>query len=261
MSGRGTKTGVLLVTLLALASVVVPAAAHGALGGAITRAQATSDWTTASIAGVAVRPGDCIEPPKGPEPGPGEGEEPLEGPTIIDGPDSAPWTCGWIPYLTVGPGSVASDCSSWGRRWNSLGSEVQLLWLGPEDRGGGPLGFDLSGAPLEYGAAATLLCLAAVEAVPEGVGCPAVEGVKCPPYAIVHRTYQLDSAVLEATEPDLGLPSPPPLLGSPTPLPSPDSCKRPGKKAKGTNKKARIGIGPRIRASGKPQRVRRCKRG
>lgn len=234
---------------LLLLAAQAPAVASGASSGEITRAHVTPDWAMASVAGVAVRSSGCIFPPE--EPPAPEKELP---PPIL--PDSPPWTCGWIPYLTAGPGSSPSDCLTSSRRLDSLGPGVQLVWVGPEQKQAGSAAFDYAGIGLEQGSAAPLLCLAAVEAVEEGVVCPAEEGFPCPPYAIVHRTHQLDWAFFEI----FTHPSAPVVLGeSISPPASPKPCStRKGNHAK---RKARIGIGPSVQVSGKPQRVRRCKRG
>jgi hypothetical protein len=108
--------------------------------------------------------------------------------------------CGWIPYATVGPGTSQADCSSAGRRLDSLGQGVQLVWEGKEIGGPGSAGYDLQDVQLENGPNSPLLCLSAVEAVAESIMCAAEElpgGATCPPYVVEHVYYQLDSALLE----------------------------------------------------------------
>jgi hypothetical protein len=192
--------------LMLLALQTAPGLASGpSSSGEISRAQVSSDWTTASIAGVANRINECVEPPEEPEP---EGPEPGEssGPMPPIEPESPPRMCGWIPYATVGPGASQADCSSAGRRLDSLGQDVQLVWAGKEIEGPGSASYDLQDVQLENGPNSPLLCLSAVEAVVESVMCEVVEGGTCP-YAIEHAYYQLDSALLEPPTPSMGNPT------------------------------------------------------
>lgn len=221
------------VPLLLFTCVLTPGAADASVGE-ITRAQVTAGWTSASIAGVATRISGCQAPPGQPKSGPGEEPPP---PPIQ--PDSPPWTCGWIPYATLGPGSSPGDCSSPSRQWGASEGGVQLVWVGPELKSPGSVPFDLGNVSLTLGSSAPLLCLSAVEAVAEGVVCAAEVGHSCPPHAVVHRTYQLDSAVLQIVSP------------------SRRPCHRSGH-GKRRAKKGRIGLGPQMVAKG--QRVRRCER-
>lgn len=245
---NGRRVCFAVVGTLALLGALAPTAASGASVGDITRAVVNSDWAAASIAGEAVRANGCLSPPPSlPEP---KSPEAPKGPTVIPKPDSPPWACGWIPFATAGPGASPGDCTSPSRRWGSLGGEVQLLWAGPELASAGSVPFDLESVALAQGAATPLICLAAVEAVSEAVACAAVEGVSCPPYAIVHRIHQLDSALLEVASPS------PPGLG-----PSPKPCRRLKQRAKSPRGKSRIGLGQGVAVTGQGQRVRRCKRG
>lgn len=237
-----------MACLAAALALGLPAGASGASTGEITRAQVGSDWTTASIAGMAVRSGDCQEPPIGPEPPPGEESTP----PIL--PESPPWTCGWIPFATIGPGSSQSDCSAAARRWDSFGDQVQVVWVGQELKGPGSAGFDLNDVALERGADSPLLCLAAVEAVGEVVGCLAVVGVPCPPYEIRHHTYQLDSALLEIVTAPVAREQ---ALSPPGPKP----CKKERQRLKRPQRQGRVALGPGVRVQGKAKRVRRCKTG
>lgn len=240
--------------MLALLGVLAPAAASGSSSGEITRGEVNPAWTSVSFAGAAIRSNGCppVPPKPPPEPLPPVGEEVLfseEGPKTTPPPPiqpkSEPWQCGWIAYATLGPGQSQSDCSLSSRRFGSLGGEVQLVWTSTELKGVGAAAFDLGEVALEHGLAAPLLCLAAVEAVPEGIVCGADR--VCLPYGIVHAYYQLDSAVLKLT--------PPPETPS-RPCPARWIGRKSAKKKVGS-----IGIGNRIAVSRKAKHVRRCKTG
>src|SRR6476469_6527215 len=166
-----------------------PAGASASSSGEITRALVSPDWTTASIGGEATRSNGCIRPPKGEKPDKEEKEKDPQTPP----PDTPPGLCGWIPFATVGPGASQFDCSA--RRLGSLDENVQLSWVGSELTGIGAATFDLTDFSLQHGSAAPLLCLSAVETVPEGKVC--VPEIDCSGYRYVHLTYQLDSALLE----------------------------------------------------------------
>lgn len=235
---------------LTLLWALTPAVANGSSGGEITRTEVNPAWTAASLAGVAIRATGCPPNPAPPKPPPPDEEvlfskEGLQSPPPPIQPESEPWECGWIAYATLGPGQLPSDCSSPSRRFGSLGEEVQLVWKSTELKGTGAATFDLGEVVLQHGPTAPLLCLAAVEAVPEGIGC-APERV-CPPYGIVHAYYQLDSAVLEVI---------PPPAATPRPCPA-HRVRRKGAKSKA----GRIGIGNRTAVSRNGKRVRRCKTG
>lgn len=234
------------VALAALVCSLTPAAASGSSSGEVTRAEVDAEWTSASIAGVAVRTNDCVQGSTGPKPGPGE--EPPPPPKL---PNSPPWECGWIPYATVGHGSSLEDCSSPSRRWNSIGAGVQVVWVGPELKASGSAEFDLAEVDLEHGSAAPLLCLSAVEAVREGVAC--APEVSCPPYAVVHTVYSLGAAKLEVTQPVRR-----DALG-PT-EPGPQRCSRAKHKHRHHGKN-RIGLGSAKKVTHRGKRVRRCKTG
>lgn len=237
----------------------VPAGATASSSGEITRALVSSDWTTASVAAFAVRSNECGEPPEGiagKEPPPGEFPAPDE-PTIISTPGAAPWRCGWIAFATLGPGASADDCASPERRWGSFGKAVQLIWKGPELKGPGLAQLDLQDATLGGGSASPLLCLAAVEAVFQQVQCKEGKfGSSCPPYRIVHSTYQLDSALLEVI-PTLAATEQSQLL----PVPGEEPCKKQRKRHKRAQKHGGLALGPNIRAKGRPRPMRRCKTG
>jgi hypothetical protein len=159
----------------------------GAASGTITLAATDPGWVSADVVGAVHRTVGCLPSPQTPQP-PSPPWEPQPEP-----PERFP-RCGWIPYATLGP---AGDCSSPARRWPALGEGVQLVWSGGERTGAGSAQFDLRDLPLELGADAPLLCLSVIEAAKEAIVCIAVVPSPCPPYAIVARHYQLDSALLE----------------------------------------------------------------
>jgi hypothetical protein len=202
--GRRVCIGLVAAALMLFALQAAPSLASGpSSSGEISRAQVSPDWTMASIAGVASRTNECVEPPEEPEPP--EGPEPGEssGPTPPIEPESPPQMCGWIPYATVGPGTSQADCSSAGRRLDSLGQGVQLVWEGKEIGGPGSAGYDLQDVQLENGPNGPLLCLSAVEAVVESLMCEVEEEGGTCPYVVEHAYYQLDSALLEPATPSV----------------------------------------------------------
>lgn len=225
----------------------MPSGAAGASSGEITRAEASSDWTAASIAGVVERINQCQTPSSG-KPGPFEPAPPTP-------PDSEPWTCGWIPYVTLGPGSSQGDCTSSARHWDSQGESVQLLWTGQERFAAGKTDFDLQGLALERGADARLLCLAAVESVLVMRFC--IPEISCPP-AIVHVVHQLDSALLEVAKTPQ---SEPPALAQDPPPPSSPACRAQRRKNKRLKNGAKIGLGSYRKATEPGRPIRRCKTG
>ena len=228
-------------------AVCVPAGAAASSSGEITRALVSPDWTTASIAGKAVRSNGCLVAPEQP---PSKGSE-KEKPEPPPPPESPPGVCGWIPFATVGPGSSQADCS--GRGWESLGEGVQLAWVGPELQEPGSATFDLTSVSAQNGAAAPLLCLSAVETDYESKMC--IPEIDCSGYRYVHRTYQLDSALLEvvtAMASEQSQLSTAPGLGP---------CKKPRQRQKRSQKLAGLALGPSVRVKGQPKRVRRCKTG
>lgn len=246
--------GVALSTVVLL---LMPAPAGAASSGEILRAEVNAQWTTASIAGVTVRSTDCV--PREPLIEPPEWWESFFGPPIL--PESEPWECGSIPYATLGPGSSSADCASSNRDWGAFGPGVQLVWSGSELQGNGGASFDLAQVSLVDGSQAPLLCLSAIEAE-EGVVCMAVG---CPRYAIVHATYQLDSAELQVVAsldtPRPGHPheatEPAPTIESP---PARKACHRPSHTQK-PEKRKRIGLTQRKSVTGHGRHVRRCKTG
>lgn len=200
MKGRPVA---LAVALLAVA-VLIPADANASTGN-IAVASASSDWSSASIAGAVYRTTECVEPPDYQSP-PRPPGWPEPEPSLPPPPEYFS-LCAWIPYATVGPGD---DCASPERRWPAKGSKVQVVWSGGERTGVGSAAFDLPDVALELGMDASLLCLSVVEAAAEGIACVQIIPSPCPPYVIVGRSYQLDSALLEAASAVASPPSIPP---------------------------------------------------
>ena len=248
-----------MACLVIAVALVLPGGAIASSSGEITRALVSSDWTTASIAASAVRSKGCVEPPEekiGKEPPPGEEfpERPFE--TIItSGPEYAPWECGWIAFATLGPGTSADDCASPGRRWGSFEKGVRLVWESTELKDPGQAQFDLQNVALNDGYAAPLLCLAAVEAIPEGYCKERKFGFDCW-YRILHKTDQLDSAQLEIVPASMAGEQARPLSPS-----GREPCRKLRKRQKRSQKQGGLALGSAIRVQGKPKRVRRCKTG
>lgn len=218
------------VAVLSCITVLLPVDAFASSSGEITRAVVTGGWESGSFAGTAIRANHCEEVPEEREPRPPG--EPGESSSSVIQPSSAPWECGWIAYATLGPGSSSSDCSSPQREWGSLGAGVQLVWTGEELDSAGSSQFDLPNVDLQYGGAAPLLCLSAVESYPRRFMCIGGPEERCERYVITHRTYQLDSALLEPSSVTES-PVSPPAQASPQditapPAPYPRSCR--GKK-------------------------------
>lgn len=233
-----------------LALLLVPSGALASSSGEIARAEASLDWATASIAGEATRSNGCIRPPnEGPDK---EKEEPNDKGPAPTPPTSAPYECGWIPLATIGPGSSPEDCSAPARRLGSIGAGVQLAWVGSELKGAGSAAFDLPSYVLQHGAAGPLLCLSAVETVFEATAC--IPEIDCSGYGMLHRTYQLDSALLEVI-------APPALQTQMAPASPGPSCGKPGKRHRRSIRRAGIGIGAATAVSVKAKRVGRCKTG
>lgn len=252
------------VTILAAAMVFVPARATAAVGGDITRAEVDPNWASGSFAGTVGKSETCQETPKEPESPerPEEPESPEEpglprqsGSPPIQ-PDTPPWDCGWTAYATVGPGTSIDDCSSAERRWGSIGAGVQVIWEGEEVTGPGSVSFGLPGLALEYGAAAPLLCLSAVESVREGVMCPEEEE-SCPPFAVVHASRQLDAALLQPPAAEAAVSPAGPISSQPA---APRPCRRQAKVRRHRHGR-RIAISSGVRVAGKRIRSPRCKSG
>lgn len=222
------------IALWAWASVSVPEAA-GSSGGEITRAQVSSEWTNASIAGAATRTVGCAG---------------LESPTS---------SCRWIPFVTVGPGWTAEECETEPRRWESLGEAVQLVWVAPELVVGETIPFDLTNVRLIYGAGSPLLCLSSVEVrIDEMVFC--VPESTCPSSQVTYRTYSLDSAILQRGGLELTIREAPPPAGDEGDEEG-AKCRRAKHKHRRLGGNPQVGVGPSKRVTKKGKRVRRCKTG
>jgi hypothetical protein len=147
-----------------LAVSAIAAASASAATGQITRALATPDWSQASIAGSVTWTACELEPPEekpGPEPPKEEGEEELPpvGPVVTG--------CDWTPFVTIGPGTEASECSAPGRQKpEALGPGIVLAWQGPKSSAKGTVGFEISGFPLD-GSKNQLVCLSMLEELEE----------------------------------------------------------------------------------------------
>jgi hypothetical protein len=241
MRGRESGTSLVTLTIFAMVAMLLPASAIAAVSGQITRSEATQNWVSASIAGSATQTVGCVEDPE--EPG---------------SPPPPSGACDWVAYATVGPGDSIADCSSPGRRLESIGPGVQLVWEGEELKGVGTASFDLANVALAYGSAAPLLCLSVVEAVRETVQCPEGEE-ECPPYGIGYRNRDVDAALLVA---------PPPTGESPPPggldtlaLPPPRSCHHPAKhKGRHRQRGGNARVSSLVRVPGKNSRRRGCHR-
>lgn len=159
--GKAIRIGVPVFALMVSAIVVASASATT---GQITRALATPEWSYASIAGSVAWTGCELEEPKRPpekEPPKEEGEEepPPVGPIVIG--------CNWTPFVTIGPGTEASECSAPGRQQpEALGPGIVLAWKGPTSEVEGTVGFDISQFPLG-GSKNRLVCLSMLEKLQE----------------------------------------------------------------------------------------------
>lgn len=192
------------MTLLWFTLSASPASASS---GEFTRAAANADWTQGSIAGFIAWTGcEKAAPPPNEEP-----EPPGEGESKTPLPPEMPY-CRWTPYATVGPGTEASDCESDGRKLNSLGPEVELLWSEDERQGVGSASFDLP-AILLSGVPGQLACLSVIEVaqtdqelpcMPPGEPLP--PGWHCP-YVHASSFRALASAPLERSPFDVSEPT------------------------------------------------------
>lgn len=155
--GRAVRRGIPIV-VLAMSAIVVPSVS--AATGQITRALATPDWSQASIAGSVTWTGCELESPKEEpkQPPKEEGEEeelPPVGPVVTG--------CNWTPFVTIGPGTEASECSAPERRQpEALGPGIVLAWKGSQSSAGGTVGFEISEFPLD-GSKNRLVCLSMLE--------------------------------------------------------------------------------------------------
>jgi hypothetical protein len=101
----------------------------------------------------------------------------------------------------------------------------------------------LQGIALTYGAAAPLLCLAAVETVVETVDCPEDGVIDCPQYGYLHRTFQLDA---EALQPEATFIGQPVLFDPSTPASTPP-CRNSKINGKKGSRKDGLGVENRRR--------------
>ncbi len=193
------RTRILLFFAFALVALagISSASANAAWNGEITRAEADEDWAFAHIAG-AVEWTGCehwVTRRAWEEPG--------------DHPH-----CGWLPYVTLGPGSQTSDCETYDRDLAHLGEEVTLVWQGEErvryeqdflDLAS----FDGTSVPLS-GPDDQLVCLSITETAPEQVliFCPAQFGFPCPWFKTRKFHHEVASALLGAVELEEAEPEP-----------------------------------------------------
>lgn len=146
--------------------------------GEFTRAVASVDLTSGSIAGTASW--DHCE---------WEGGE---------------TSCTWRPYVTMGPGTNEAECSSTGRHLGQLGEGIALVWEGPKSTvPEESMTFDIADFPIPD-QTTQLACLSVVEVVFEPFPC--VPGMGCLPFQIIGSTtryWELDAAFLktETSEP------------------------------------------------------------
>lgn len=258
MRGREKNRSLVSVTIIWLVILLVPSLAKAVATGQITRAETDAHWVLADLSGAVNQQDFCEEGPEEPEP-PEEVES--SSATVYEGPlqpVDSPWECGWTAYATLGPGSSIADCSTTERRWSSIGSGVQLVWLGEEVRGQGVTSFDRQDLALEFGANAPLLCLSVVEAVREQIQCPEGEET-CPPYAVVHRFRQLDAVLLTPASESSSSGAPVTSSSSEGPPPSARPCRRVKHKLRRHRDSAKTAISSRVRISAKKSRSRACK--
>jgi hypothetical protein len=168
--------------------VILPVGTAMASGGEITQAEASSDWTTAHLAGWASWAGCGVSGPSDPL------ESFLEGP-LTDIQTRAP--CYWRPFVTVGPGSTEGDCEENDRLPWSNDETVSLAWTGQEVSTGGTQDFDLPEVPLGK-TPGQLACLGFVETVYNT--CAPTKGNVCPMWFSATHVGVLDSASLESPE-------------------------------------------------------------
>lgn len=155
---RGSIRGAAVLTVALALAALAPASAS-ATSGEITQAEALPGWATAMVAGSATWTGCALEPPEPPEKPKPPGEEGEEEPAV----DSPPPSCGWTPFITVGPGTEGSECSSPERQWpESLGSGITLAWTGSKSSVENTTYFAASDVPLD-GDTNQLACLGLIE--------------------------------------------------------------------------------------------------
>jgi hypothetical protein len=116
-----------------------------------------------------------------------------------------PGSCEWTPYVTVGPGSDPSECSSAARRLPDLGDEVSLVWSDETSREG-YAAFDLLDVPLS-GTPGQLTCLSVIATYAARPSCWD-QPVICPQFIVAASEFHalaqawLGQRVEQPTEPD-----------------------------------------------------------
>lgn len=182
---QGCRRLAAIIAGFAAACALVPGVAAGAASGEISRAEATSNWRTASIAGSVEWSGCDYHPPPDP---------PKGGPSYFPAPSPGPLDCRWLPFVTVGPESAS--CGSAARsRPDALGTGVSLVWTRAEGVVPGRATFEVGGHPIG-GPVDRLVCLSLIATGPQPIVCVTVLGAQCPPYAIGTSFHTLASAVL-----------------------------------------------------------------
>jgi hypothetical protein len=231
-----------------------PGGAFGAFEAEMSAARVAGDPAAVDVSGAVNRNHGCAELPALPElPEPPEESWTPPDPTEIsvNGPDSAPYECGSISYLTAAPPS-GPECADRNREWGAIGAPVQQLWSGSELDGPGAENFDLKGVAL--GADPVLLCLAVVETV-------AVEGPETlcspfycsPSYELVHTVRLLRSFLLAAAPVQVGVPRG--FAGAQPPC----RTRRPAIGHPRVLRSGRVGLSTLRSLPGKGARARKCR--
>jgi hypothetical protein len=183
---RTVRFGVATAAIVVFAALLAPGAL--ASSGQINEAIASPDWSSASITGSVTWNG--CEPhgqPKKPDKPDKPGESPKGSPS--------PRYCGWIPFLTVGPGSIGAGCNSPQRLAPESSPGVTLSWLESEKVDQGTAYFSVSEVSLD-GVDDLLICLAVIEVATDYESvCMIPEHWECPanPYPIHRFPHVLDS--------------------------------------------------------------------
>jgi hypothetical protein len=164
--------GCALVCVLALS--IFSGALAQASTGVIKRAEASGDWTQASVSGSVTWTG-C---------------------RYASGFEV--FSCTWTPYLTIGPGTRAADCNLTARGI-SPGEGITLAWKGQSHGGVGSQVFDLDGVPLS-GAPGQLACLRVLEYGPQPVICIQIYPSPCPAYRMGNAQWTLASALMSVPQ-------------------------------------------------------------
>lgn len=255
---RSSRLMVLLACVAAIGAILAPAAAGSS--GDITKALSNAEGTEAEIAGSVSWTGCEHSVLRW------EGKPPIVWP-IPEWPEAPfppekeiwpPWPppyCGWVPFVTVGPGDEKSDCSAPERENpDSLGEGVTLVWSAAERRDQGNEDFDVKDVPLDQGG--RLVCLSVTEIAPVPVFCYLVIGpgvAPCKPFAMARFYGVLGSALIDPPAQDVSVAPKeerPPVDKSPdadqaAPAGSPPAgrprkkCVRPGKGARSSGARPR----------------------